>query len=653
MGPETFESPLSQSFPSNTQQVPRNASSGTVRSQVQRLEQQQAAASQHNPFRRANAFGSDTRLASLSEGRPIGSGSFPAQHSPWAASDSLPVSMIGSENVSLGPRFPSFGERNSPEPQELSQEEPGFESLLRIRHSASSDEISFRRNSNWLDIEPDQGLEISSDNRRSGVRSGSISFGRLNMHRGVEIPGIAVQVYDSAHSRANTPFDPHPLSTRLLLPAVPHLSSTTGSEAIVSGAPILLRPRSRASTPLETRLSSSGLSLPHIPSLSPLASSEEVASGASMLAEPYAGAHSVFNAEAQREFSDLTLGQRIRQGLRASTATNQSTLSREFRIIESSRPTATLALDNHGQSFQEFEPAFTESGRSVYELEAVEGRQQSGHHERSTAGRTPPLQTLGFGRPPTRHGPPRIDTLFAGSTSAETSNTVTDSRGDGAAVRRTSAENTEDAEDNDWETDIGSHAVPESRLAYTGLDVPRTGSSLADNSDSGSLSPPKQSTSLFPNRPILSHPPHPRYASSAVTLPVNQPGGAIALIPNYPPTLQTTLSPRDRVVQSQLGRFQNADVRPEAASYRHPSPLRAGHEHPFRSSPPSFTSSRRAELSSTSLGTSRTANVETQGPVVYRSETMQLAGNRRRALRRERERAEMPEEVQVSSSASP
>ena len=510
-------------------------------------------------------------------------------------------------NASDNPRFPVFGERNSPGHEPSSPEAPEFDSILRIRWSASSEELSYRRNSDWLDIEGDQGLDMTSDHSRSGARSGSVSYCQLSLQRGPDIPGIAVEVYDSAHSRAHTPFE-SPVLSENLLSDVPHPSQLVSSAEITS---------------------------------------ENVVS-----ADPSRDFHGLIDNEAQTEFSYLTLAQRIRRGLRASTATDQS-----FSLYNSGVANNTQSLTRsppRGSSQYGTAPEDA-IGEIVRVYNGTEAGERATHShpalERSTAGRTPPLQSLGFERPSSGRGP-RIGTLFAGSSSAETSNTVTDSHGNVTVLRHATPQNAENNEDNDWETDIGSRTVPESNLAYTGLDVAEAGSSLADNSDAGSLSPPKQTRSFssnpFAGRPVLSHPPHPRYTSNPRPLRMNQPGGGVVLLPNCPRTSQPTLNPRGDVAPSLVGLFENAMPRPNTNIYRHPNPLRSGHEHPFQSSPPSLASSRRAQVSSTSLFTSGTVNNSSPWAEDYTRETIQLAGNRPKAERNGKDERERSEEVRVS-----
>ena len=515
---------------------------------------------------------------------------------------------LGRLNASDNPRFPVFGERNSPGVEPSSPEAPEFDSILRIRWSASSEELSYRRNSDWLDIEGDQGLEMISDHSRSGARSGSVSYGQLSVQSSPHIQGIAVEVYDSAHSRAHTPFESVVLSENLLS---------------------------------------------DVPNSSQLVSSAEITPDVVVSADSSRNVHGLVDNEAQTEFSHLTLAQRIRQGLRASTATDQS-----FPLYNSGLTINTQSLarspdrgfSHHGTEHQDA------TGEVVQVYDRTEASEGATHShpalERSTAGRTPPLQSLGFGRPSSGRGP-RIGTLFAGSSSAETSNTVTDSNGNVTVLRHATPQNAENNEDNDWETDLGSRTVPESNAAYTGLNVAEAGSSLADNSDADSLSPPKQTRSFnsnpFAGRPVLSHPPHPRYTSNPRPLRMNQPGGGVVLLPNYPRTSQPTLNPRGDVAPSLVGLFENAMPRPNINIYRHPDPLGSGHEHPFRSSPPSLTSSRRAQLSSTSPFTSGAVNNSFPRVDGYTRETIQLAGNRPKAEREGKDRRERSEEVRVSS----
>ncbi|MCJ1224693.1 hypothetical protein MMC12_001338 [Toensbergia leucococca] len=130
-----------------------------------------------------------------------------------------------------------------------------------------------------------------------------------------------------------------------------------------------------------------------------------------------------------------------------------------------------------------------------------------------------------------------------------------------------------EGDDNaDWETVAGSQNLKAA-----------TGSSLADNSDSEGLSPPKW-TPIASRAQVLQHPAHSRYTRSYNLLKDKQ-SGDIVLMPEYTFT-------------GGVGFPNNNVVTPPAVSrmnsfpYQHPAPLSKEHSHPFNSSPPGMRSER-------------------------------------------------------------
>ena len=109
----------------------------------------------------------------------------------------------------------------------------------------------------------------------------------------------------------------------------------------------------------------------------------------------------------------------------------------------------------------------------------------------------------------------------------------------------------------------------------------RTGSSLADYSDSGSLSPPKLAP-LFSHR-ALQHPPHPRYAPRSFGLMRDEQNGELVLMPEYTFTDGAGFPNRNALAPLTANTALNN-------SYQHPAPLSQDHAHPFSSSPPPMTS---------------------------------------------------------------
>ena len=133
--------------------------------------------------------------------------------------------------------------------------------------------------------------------------------------------------------------------------------------------------------------------------------------------------------------------------------------------------------------------------------------------------------------------------------------------------------------EQDWETvspEDEANAHPFDGCAFN----TKTGSSLADNSDSGSLSLSMEMPHPFRGvtaRPVIQHPAHPRHNHSFMLLKNSQ-TGELVQVPQYEYAL--------------CGRLPNNNASTHLASrvraintYQHPSPLPAEHNHPFTSSP--------------------------------------------------------------------
>ena len=134
--------------------------------------------------------------------------------------------------------------------------------------------------------------------------------------------------------------------------------------------------------------------------------------------------------------------------------------------------------------------------------------------------------------------------------------------------------------EQDWETiSTGTEAYthPFSNIACN----TRTGSSLADNSDSGNLSLSKEVHQPFrsiKSHLVMQHPVHPRHNYSFVLLKNSQTGDFVP-VPQYE-HLSGGCLPNNNI-SSQLVSTISADN-----SYQHPSPLQTEHTHPLASSPP-------------------------------------------------------------------
>ncbi|KAA6416366.1 MAG: hypothetical protein FRX48_01086 [Lasallia pustulata] len=137
-------------------------------------------------------------------------------------------------------------------------------------------------------------------------------------------------------------------------------------------------------------------------------------------------------------------------------------------------------------------------------------------------------------------------------------------------------------DDQDWETVAGSRGFSR-HGTQNAIGKGQTGSSLADLSDSGSLSPPRVAP-LFSHR-VVQHPPHPRYAPRSFDLLRDKQSGELVLMPEYTFTDGAGFPNRNALAPVTANRAVNN-------SYQHPAPLSRDHAHPFNSSPPPMNSGR-------------------------------------------------------------
>ena len=132
--------------------------------------------------------------------------------------------------------------------------------------------------------------------------------------------------------------------------------------------------------------------------------------------------------------------------------------------------------------------------------------------------------------------------------------------------------------EQDWETVSAETEAATHNFSGNAFDM-KTGSSLADNSDSGSLSLSKETSyPLCEVRPIMQHPGHPRHNHSYMLLKNSQTGDLVQ-VPQYEYAHRARLPTNN--ASAQLVSRVRAD-----STYQHPSPLRIHHSHPFTSSPP-------------------------------------------------------------------
>ena len=134
--------------------------------------------------------------------------------------------------------------------------------------------------------------------------------------------------------------------------------------------------------------------------------------------------------------------------------------------------------------------------------------------------------------------------------------------------------------EQDWET-VSAETEAHTHCFGNNICNANTGSSLADNSDSGNLSLSKEVHHPFRSmnsHPVMQHPAHPRHNYSFVLLKNSQTGDFVQ-VPRYEHASGGCLPNNN--VSSQVVSSISADN-----SYRHPSPLQAEHTHPLASSPP-------------------------------------------------------------------
>lgn len=182
-------------------------------------------------------------------------------------------------------------------------------------------------------------------------------------------------------------------------------------------------------------------------------------------------------------------------------------------------------------------------------------------------------------------------------------------------------DNARDDDDKDWET------VAESRNfsrhgTRTIMGRQQTGSSLADYSDAGSLSPPKVAP-LFSDR-VVQHPPHPRYAPRSFGLLRDKQSGELVLMPEYTFTDGAGLPNRKALAPPTANGALNNP-------YQHPAPLSRDHAHPFNSSPPLMSSERSVPREEGSVHTLRSGDkrnelsLEIPSPLKYTKKERDLA----------------------------
>lgn len=136
--------------------------------------------------------------------------------------------------------------------------------------------------------------------------------------------------------------------------------------------------------------------------------------------------------------------------------------------------------------------------------------------------------------------------------------------------------------EQDWETISAKTEADVHAFDGIALDT-KTGSSLADNSDSGSLSLLKETSNPFrgvKSRPVMQQPtqPQPRQNHSYMLIKNSQTGDLIQ-VPRYEYASRECL-PNNNASARLVSR-----VRAES-TYQHPPPLRVEHNHPLTSSPP-------------------------------------------------------------------
>lgn len=136
--------------------------------------------------------------------------------------------------------------------------------------------------------------------------------------------------------------------------------------------------------------------------------------------------------------------------------------------------------------------------------------------------------------------------------------------------------------EQDWETVSAETEADTHAFGGTAFHT-KSGSSLADNSDSGNLSLSKETSYPFRSvqaRPVLQHPAHPRHNHSFMLLKNSQTGDLVQ-VPQY------EYASRGRLPNNNVSAPLASKVRADS-TYQHPSPLPLKHNHPFTSSPPAI-----------------------------------------------------------------
>ncbi|KAL9586188.1 MAG: hypothetical protein Q9212_001059 [Teloschistes hypoglaucus] len=129
----------------------------------------------------------------------------------------------------------------------------------------------------------------------------------------------------------------------------------------------------------------------------------------------------------------------------------------------------------------------------------------------------------------------------------------------------------------DWET-VGDSNEPTNSNELT--------SSIADYSDTASRSVAKGSHFKVPSSKILKHPAHPRYNHSW-DLQQDIRSGQYVLTPRYELSTNSLFPHRNAI--------EPLSLRKDPLGYAHPSPLTAGHNHPFASPPPPISPSGKVD----------------------------------------------------------
>ena len=145
--------------------------------------------------------------------------------------------------------------------------------------------------------------------------------------------------------------------------------------------------------------------------------------------------------------------------------------------------------------------------------------------------------------------------------------------------------------EQDWETVSGETEAHTHAIDSIAFDT-KTGSSLADNSDSGNLSLSGETPYPFRSinaRPVREHPAHPRHNYSFMLLKNSQTGDLVQ-VPQYEYASGGCLPNNN--ASSRLVSSIRAD-----STYQHPSPLQVEHTHPFTSSLPIIQFTRPSAIS--------------------------------------------------------